>query len=572
MDAFINFWGNCLDAIKNIATNISVTFTGADSAAVLVMIIFYLVVAITIVLLLKLLTKMFKTLWLSIFGKKKKAKPQPAPLAPQAPPAPPEPTALSVVEEYNGQGQLDLLAESYNAANKTSGFDVSHSRVACDIPSAPPAYVPAGSPTLTKEQKAEIARIIVGKGRDELRQEVNRENTKLFDINYKINADEKELALCLQQRSQLAAQEQTTAEKYNAAVDEFQALQDNLRAAKAQLSLEYANLVKLISDIMAQKPALVEGVHKMAEDIGGLPAQIEAFTADCSSKLEAINTEMQAKHEAVAALNSSFVNLNDSRVRTDEKIVVLNGELEELAKSKFVCSEAVSAYNEKIEEFNRFEAEKQAKEEAERQERLEAERKAREAEEAARRQAEQEAKEAVRRAQEAERAAMEAAKRAAEATKKTAGTEAASASKGSAFDGLTPEETEAVKKYISATSSGSYSLSFENLSPNTLTQIINMMKRKGLWPAPAAAGASDSADETAPASAGAEPVAQQVQEETPPESDYLAELKKQWAAEKAHKESFQAEQRRKEAEADRRRELLANGADPSKLDTDSEDS
>ena len=300
----------------------------------------------------------------------------------------------------------------------------------------------------------------------------------------------------------------------------------------------------------------------MAEYIGGLPAQIEAFTADCSSKLEAINTEMQAKHEAVAALNSSFVNLNDSRVRTDEKIVVLNGELEELAKSKFVCSEAVSAYNEKIEEFNRFEAEKQAKEEAERRERLEAERKAREAEEAAKRQAEKEAKEAVRRAQEAERAAMEAAKRAADAAKKM----------DEAFAGLSPEETEAVKKYISATSSGSYSLSFENLSPNTLTQIINSMKRKGLWPAPAAAGTSDSADETAPASAGAEPVAQQVQEETPPESDYLAELKKQWAAEKAHKESFQAEQRRKEAEADRRRELLANGADPSKLDTDSEDS
>lgn len=310
-------------------------------------------------------------------------------------------------------------------------------------------------------------------------------------------------------------------------------------------------------------------------------------------ELEKAAAEQRAKEEAERIAREEAERLERERIAKEQAERKAREEAERKAREE---AERIEKERLAREEAERLEKERLAREEAERIAKLEAEQKAKEeAERKAREEAERLEQERIAQKQaelaakfEAERKAREEAELLENANYKgSVGVSGADGSEADADNSADPVVVNSVKEKVQQQAQSAYALSFDDIPTEMYEKIargssnrkINVVKTVSSnesnddipesnqpeqeqeahsFVASSEDGAisetttaetdgnnSDSSVSEAPASS--------------PKIDHMAELKKQWAAEKAHKEQFAAEQARKKAEEEKRKAELLKG-------------
>ena len=525
MNTFIEILGSCMDYIYKVAISISETFTGADSAAVLVMIIFYLVVLISILLLTKLLFRMIR----NIFTKKSAAPAVSQPVPEQNGAGRHE--IITKLETFNGQALLDRLSTEYNKINETTPAIDEHEQIQDTLPGALPVSSVTGKEPLTEEQLAVLTSSIEGKGLDALQQLLNQTKKRETQLSFELSKITTQLTECRQSRASLVEEEKGIYAKYNAGVGERDNLAHNLSSEKEQLSFDYFKIFNQISAFNDQCASLLEGLKQAEGLIVSLPEMVETFTSSCQSNLQDVSLELQKKEETLNALKGSYQAIRESRVKTDEKIFSLEAEQINLEKEKVPCAELISLLLTKIQELEKEVSDRLAAEYADQQAKEE--------------QARQE-KEAI--LAQAKAAALRAAKENEDVSPKSYQSSPTEARPSSS-------ELDSLKMTLQGQGSGYYALNFDDISPEQLEQIVAAMNRTKKLREEEINQSSGVSPSNSLVEEDAAPAA--ITEPEPPQVDHFAELQKEWAAERAHKEEWAAEQAQKAADAEDRRRALS---------------
>lgn len=624
MKAIANILGSCMDYIKELARSISESFTGADSGAVLIMIVFYLAVLIILILLLKLLFKVIKGLFGMFKSKKTKSFKQgnTAAVSPSNKTSVDVDSAMSDVpcfsvhpqkpvfsEDFDGQACLDLLKRKFDTVD---GIEENAIELQHIIASAPELLVIDGTKnnvTVTQEEREEVSQKVADKSLIDLHRLFESESKEATITADKISILSKSLSNHCNNREKLAEEELLVLDKYNSTVGEWAALKANFDDEKGALSEEYMALFNFVSDIILQKNAVYEQIKEINNNIALIPDKLVCFDNACERLSTTLLAQLVQKEELLSSLKDNYLSVNESRTKKDEEIAGLKNDLNTLVKKKSLSDETIEAVRFKIDELKRLEAERLAREEAERKareeaERLEAERIAkleaekREKERVAREEAERAAKlEAEKRArEEAERLAEEKERRNQEAQKSS---EPVIVSQGEESIGDSADaegsssqvDVSAVKEQFQKQAKNSYTLNFDDIPPEMYEKIArSAQKRKHDISKAIKVESSPVVEEsfeddvtlstsqepqevdlTVPVSSSVEEApndeSNSAENASSDEKDYMAVLKEQWAAEKAHKEKWAAERAQKQAEAERRRKELSNN---SSVDTNSD--
>lgn len=621
MDVIINFFKIIGKYLKNSATDISKTFTGADSGAVLVMIIFYLVLLIALIFLLKAFIKVIKSFYKDIFSKKKNTldnsnkKSETSVLPSETNVAAPR----QLFEDFNSQDYLPLLTDKYNAFNDS---EVSLEVFQPIVPSTPKLLAVDGIKKkieLSNKEIEEISFKFNNKNLAELQQLLKSLTDEANAIEDKITALNTLLASNCQNREKLIEDELSVSEKHNSFVDELKTVKSELDNTKVRFAVEYSQLFNFISDLDVRKQELSEQVKKINEDILTIPGKIKDFGNICEDNSKELLLQFSQKETLINTFKDSFKSINASRINKEEEILNLQSDIDVLLKNKLLCEETINALKPKIEEAERIakaEAEKKAREEAERlacekaeAERLERERLAKEEadrlekERIEREKAEQRAKEEAEKLEQeriarekaeklekerAEQKRAELAEKFETERKVREEEELAAQEKTHSSEDMVPDDesddfvdvSDVVEK-VQKQSQNAYVLNYEDISPEMYKKLargshnrkINVMKPVTLENNNLADTPSD-----VPVSSEEKPkenpsyvesvtvvpveeipsAGDDCLEETVPEQkvDHIAELKKQWAAEKAHKQEWAAEKARMKAEEERRKKEL----------------
>lgn len=612
MDVIINFINNLGKYIKDSATDITKTFTGADSGAVLVMLIFYLVILIVLILLLKIIVKIIKSFIKEFFSKKKKSSNNGDNKKDASASVSENSSVLSgqLFKDFNSQNYLSVLADKYNVFKDS---DVSF-EVFQHIPSSTPKLLAVDGMKkkieLSDVEIKEIASNFNNKNLIELQQMLKALTEEASTTEDKIALLNNSLTINCQSREKLIEDELSISKKHNSFVDELEITKSELDAIKTNLAVEYSQLFNFISDLDVQKQNLSEKVKKINEDIISIPDKIKDFTKICEEKLKELLLQSSQKETLINTLKDSFISINASRIKKDEEILKQQSDIDNLLKNKLLCEETIAVLKPKIEELMCIEAERKAREEAERREREEAEKAAKaekeriEKEQLAKAEAERLERERVAKEEEErlekERLAQKRAEIAAKFEAERKAREEAellekekqqsvvknsdiAVESGSSDNDSSFVDVNIVKEKVAKQAQSSYSLNFEDLPPELYEKIargsqnrkINVMKAveplsvadKNTNETPiveqnygAIIATSDISDEEKIENDNNDVDASGNEDTTSTEKiDHMAELKKQWAAEKAHKEQFAAEQARKKAEEERRKKELLKG-------------
>lgn len=674
-----------IETIKDSATSISKTFTGSDSATALVMIIFYLLAFILLILLIKGLIKALKSLINLCFPSKKKnntAAPDKDSDLTQNISNNSFAVAAIPFHAFDGEKHLNLL---------TQQFDTIKSRVAdLEVPEELPPFSPSllvfdgstAQPVLDEIGRSEILLKVAGGELLDLQKLLQTTTKQLTTVDNQLLALNNSLAVNCKTREKLINEETSVFNKHNSLVGEFKEIQSRLIDNQTSLIVDYSELFDLISQIEANKQKLLLEIEKLNEDIAATPYKLDDFVTACDNNIKSVLAEASEKTTLINSLKNTFASLHTTRIKQDDEVVRLQGEIDALLKSKVLYEETIATLKPKLDELLRAEAEKKAQAEAERlekerlareeverkareeAERLEQERKAKEeakrlekeriakekAERLAKIEAEKKAKEEAKRLEKErlekekaerleqerlkkERLAQEAAERKAqeeaarleqerkekeeterlekEAQERRAKAEAErlerervakkQAELAEKFkaekqareeaerleqerlekeresqkqvinsDNTDGDQTTALadtfKEKVQAQAQNLYALSFDDVSPEIYERIAKGSKNRKITVMKPAQPVETSEEDSnpiasSPADASSDEAGETSVIETAPDNkiDHMAELKKQWAEEKAHKEQFAAEQARKKAEEERRKKELLEG-------------
>lgn len=591
MNVLLDALGSIMDYVKGIASNISQVFTGSDSAAILVMIIFYLIFLILFVLLCKWLVLSVKSLFRPSRSKKKKrpsnfvsekgstATPETA-----QPDSKPGQTLVSFFD-FDCQLYLDLLSLKYDK--------VKNSVVAPDncqqIKETKPEEIDIKEicAVLSQEEKASISASLQDVSLDVLHKLLEEESVRAAEVAGQVATARHKLAADIASRKQLTTDEFSALCDYNSGVEELLSLNAQSVITKGTLSGEYSKLVQLISDLVVVQGDLLARIQEADEKMRGVPSAVQAFDSSCEKGFFPVAEKVSAQDALLNKIKERYTAINASRVQLDTQIASCQEELVSLNKDKVLHDEKIAALQLKIDaleklEAERLEAERRAREEEERLAREAEERRAREeAERIAREEEERRAQEEAERIarEEAERLAQEEERRANEERERAALAEKEAEDAARAAEGA--EEAAAVntvRNIVEKQASSAYCLNYDDLSPEMLAKIAARMKNNPNTAPddteavttepgadPQAVGTTPdgvSAGEGSESGSHIETIDEQetgeeaIEDGSEPKPDYITQIKKEWAAEREHREKWEAEQARKRAEIERRRKEL----------------
>lgn len=550
-----------MDFLAGIAQNISKDFVGAESAAIFIMIIFYLVVFILILGLLMFAGNCTKRLFKTFAHPKKTKRPNavekgsPAGTAPasadtvncgpETPPSevaniPSEPTSTSwqsvsvfssypALDAFDGQAFLDRIKTDYKLIDEAAiALDEFQFLPAVSVNPISPVSLDEDT-SMPETEMRSLIDSLQSKQLNDLYQLVAEEEHKQSNFVTQLDAMNQRFEDNTQSHEKLIDEEASAVKEYNTAVTSLRTLEGSLGNVKEELAVDHATVLKAIAKLAAQKTALLEDLKQAEEAARNVPDMVECFHASCLEKTAHISDALHQKSEVLSALKTCCSTIQASRINLESKISTTQEKIVILNKQKLVSSTTISLIRSRIAELEKIEAERKTAEE-----------------EAARLAAE-----------EAERQKREEAAR-----------------------------HEAAEARIHEVAASSYALNFDNISPETIEQLAKMRKMHDKPKTPISKEnlpslTNDNPAEDAPA------VAQTVDISIPisdsecnnasseasspaPEQpvDYFKELKQEWAAEKAHREAFQAEMRQKEAETAQRRKDLEQSLSASESSTE----
>lgn len=541
MDTLINLWSYCLDYIKGIAENISVTFTGGDSGAILLLLGFYLTVLIVIISLFKLLIRTIapkkkrSSKRFSTRGSSKKANKQESDSCQRhteenhANSSPLDShsnwvksnelmTALSLMESFNEDSYLEQLSANYKSIS--GKYQMSDDPVLLDNSPPSPLSINISSQDLTSDEKRSLEESLEGENLSSLRKKLDEETKKETDLTFTLHSVKTETAKAVRERDSLVSQEMALCENYNTEAELFISANSEFKALLSSLEKSFKTVSHQISDMRAKRLALLEYLPEFADEIKKLDRTVNTFGLDSVEDLSNFSSSLERKDVSLLAVKESFEKASSVRKNADSDIYSKQDQINKLLKDIQVNKELRSILQSKVDILAKEEAERLAKEEAERVAREKAERLEREkAERQAREEAEKRAKEeAIRPEREAER------------EKQT--------------------QKEIMENIVKQTNSG-YVLNFENLSPEALEKLaadINKYKS-------ANASHSSSKEKSEQKLDVSENNADGEENSSAP-VDHFAQVQQEWAAEREHKEAWADERAREQAEVQRRKEEL----------------
>lgn len=422
MNTFSFSFVGLMNYIRGIATSISETFTGSNSGAVLIMIVFYLVVLILIFLLAKGLIRLIKSIFKPSRHKISKNSVIKTESSVSSDATNVEPVtenqqdALipSFLNDFDSQPFLDVLAQKYNTINT---FDDVFDKQQPVVDTAPALLVldKSAHEELSADERAAIISEISKKDISELKQQEQQLLLELTEIDNKLESIDKSLANNCKNREKLVQETLSATEKYNLAVGEIKALKTQFDTNKTNISVEYSHLFNFISELEAQKQSVIEQIYSIKDKIALITEKTESFNSSYEQNITSFLDSVRSKEEILTALKDSCLNINQLRAKTDEIIASLQTDYKSLSKKKLQLKTLSSETKLKLDELEKLEAERLAKEEEERLARLEAERKAKEeAERQAKIEAEKREKERLAQIEAERKAREEAEKRARE--------------------------------------------------------------------------------------------------------------------------------------------------------------
>lgn len=564
MDFFVNFIGNILDYLSSLAANISETFTGADSGAMLVMIIFYLTSILLIILISWLITKCIKLFFSSLFPRRKKTMHRTAGQSKStvisetddAINACPQPSDFAFFESFNGENFLNLLSLKLDTA-KNKGVEINEQTL--DGPSAlDEDHIPEPI-NLTPAEKEKISVAFKDKDLSSLRELLAREEQRKSELFIKIDSLSNQLSANYSIRARYASEESAAAANYNTSLAEALQLRDECETAKGQLSREHSKLFSIISDIIIRRAEILKDYQKTVADMHAIPQAIQDFDFLCSKSLLATQEDLQRKVASLNAFDEGYSSAKELREKADSEISALRQELIFLSKENLIHAETASLLRIKIEALEKAEAEEIARLNAAQAAREEAERLAQEQERQLKLEQEQAALAAAQ--QEDENVASPADKPTDES-----------------LDGAIPStDIDAAKDCVDQQAKEAYVLNYEGITPEMLEKIAAVRRNK---PTPKTSNSDPinghgnkgregdmsvhpepDKQKSAESPGGPDPRDAGNSETTNPNVDHFGELQKQWAAERAHREQWQAEQAQRQADTERRKKELLESLD-----------
>lgn len=672
-----NVLASILDFINKIATNISEKFTGEDSGAALVMLIFYLIALILILLLLKGLARVIKDFFRTIFCRQKKKTAPVKPADNGATNSNNEETQLvddsqnkkriknsdefSLIVNFGNKKYIDDLSNTLIKINEFDNCAFQSQHISTTIPFL--SIANEDNIVLSKKEIETINQQVENKSLSELKallKQANSEEIKIDDAVKSLNTD---LSKVMKERDKLAQKELTAIEQHNNVVDALATLCDELTTSKTDLLKKHSELFDFITSLGDKKAVLLDSIKEFKKDIASVSKKTKGFDSLCEKEFKNFVRSFQQQEELLAGCKKNCKILSESRNKIDEDISAIQQKQSKAAADRALHAELVSALTAKINELEELERERLAKEEAERKAREEAERLERERlarEEAERLEREHQAKLEAERLEKERLAKEEAERKAREETERKAREEAerlererlakleAERLEKERFakleadrlekERLAKEETERlererqakleaerlekerlakeeaerlererlekleaerlekerlakedaekiskenvasnkelneIKEQIKRQQQSSYSINYEDISPEMLEKmaIAEQKKRKAAEKAARLNGKSINEPEpnekegnainNKPNETEDKNIAQnevKSQDEAVPQTDYFAELKRQWALEEANKKRWEEEKARRKEEEQRRKKELA---------------
>lgn len=523
-----------LGLIWNVSAKISNAVIGDDSGKLVVVIIFYLIALIAILFLLKAFIKIIKAIFIELFfgfgRKNKKAKAgnkDSGPAIPVYPVATTDPVTREIIEHITSLMSFDKeqhLPATEAALDKYKALEnnlkqIKH--ITADVPQALDSEIVEEE--LTSDEKEFANNKIKGKSLNELIVFLSSAKKEKADLDKKTNSLKERLLKILSEREILAQKERDALTQHNYLVDTLSDFAQNYENNREALANEHTKLSGYISDVEKRAELLLKGIEDAAHSVTVVPDKTNEFIASCEEKVNSFVVEILSKEQTLSSLNNDYCIACESRVTKDAEISSLQSSLIEIIKKKVFQDYLLIVAQAKADELTKAENERLEKEKAERAARLEAERIARE-------ESERLAREGREKAKAAAQAKIAAATKLLETNNNS--NDGSSASE---------EDISKVKDQIKQHSQNAYSLNFENIPPEMLEKMAKAGKKRKI-----------ESESTADASNE-----ENTSESTGDQTDYISEIKQQWAAERAHKEEWAAELARKKAEEQRRKEELS---------------
>ena len=534
MNSFVSFFGDLLGYINNLAVRISVFFTNADSGAILVAVIFYLVAIISIILLTKLLFKVVHDL----FPSKKRLHTSPQELSLTDPESmstsAPLNNVVSDLENFDGQAYLDRLSSEYNKLNEENVSLGEFKHIDNILPALSPETDSSNQIELSQDAVADLHKKVEGKDLSTLREMLIQAEGLCSEISFKLSQANDQLAICSEAHVNFLKDESKTSDEFNATIVEYEQLKEEWESAKTLLAEEYSKVHTLLTDFISYKAILLDQLKQAQLNLESLPEKVEEFVLVSQASFSETTEKLQKQSDTLKALKDSYLFIHDSRIQNAAKLTSLQEELHSLNKERLICDKSLFVIKDQINELEKLE-----------RERFEAEQAARRAEEE---KARQEHEEMLRIAKESARQATQ------------------DSSSISNEDSDTPEQASARAK-IQKAAQNAYALNFDDMSPEAYKKLIASMGRnqeniKKMVQNDLSGSSSEGAQNPHPEeesmqellTSSEENVSGEGREEAPAaQPDYFAELQKEWAAERAHKQAWAEEQAKKEADIQRRK-------------------
>lgn len=601
-----------LDFINKFSATISEKFTGEDSSAILIMVAFYLIVLILLLLLLKGIVNITKDLLRTIFSRHEKKKVRAvSPNNANSVKEDIQPTTntvngdsvnnkkrtknideLSLIKGFGNKKYMDNLSRILEKITEFDNCAIQSQHISTKIPLSP--VTKEDNFVLSEEAKEKIKEQVEDKNLKELKillQQVNKEELKFDNA---IRTLEISLSKVMKKREKVVHQETTAIGEYNSAVDALATLCNELSKSKSDLLEKHSELFNFIVSLGDQKVVLLDSIKEFIKDISKVQRKIEDFASQSNKEYKSFVSSFQKNEERLAGFKKNYTVLSESRNQIDKEISTIQQEQSKVGTDKAFNIELASVLRAKIheleelerehlaiEEAERLEKERLAKEEAERlererQEKLEAEKLEKERlakEEAERVERERLAKLETERL-EKERLVKEQAEQL--ERDRVAKEEAEKIVKDTVDS---DKELQEIKEQIKRQQQNSYSINYDDISPEMLEKmaIAEQKKRKAAEKAAKQNGKSFNKPENTTAenyssesksdrthddmSVETEDKAAQnvsaLQEEPVPQTDHFTILKQQWAEEEANKRRWAEEKARREEEHQRKKKELA---------------
>ena len=383
--------------IKKSATDISHTFTSSDTSAVFVMVVFYLVLTIVLIFLIKGLIIAFKSLFKELHSNKKKNNISKRESTVSLEDDVMRPSKISkdnvldshnepvtaLFDNFDTEACLAVLSEKYDVA-KQLGANFEECVHLTSM--APKLLVLEGmkkSVVLSEDDIKEAHSAFKGQTLPELQKIMTSLKEKAFTLDQNISTLNGSLVVHCKNRAELVEEEISAFNKHNSLVDEIKSYKTNFDIKNASLSEEYSQLYDFISKISSRKQEVIKEAEKINEDVLSIADRISTFSDSCEDTARDFAIQISQTKQILAALKSSFVELNTSRINKDKEVLKIQADIDELLKNKLLCDETIATLKPELERLVLEENERLAGEEAarrarEEEERLERERIARE--------------------------------------------------------------------------------------------------------------------------------------------------------------------------------------------------